>query len=84
MQLKTSKGKEYEIEWVDNLPNGGVFLQMLDSRPLAMIAEEFDGLSWLERFDEDQGDKRFEGYNTLALVKRETGGAVLLKIDKEA
>lgn len=83
MQLKTSAGNEYTVDWIDAASAGGVFLKMLDARPLAVIAEEFDGLSWLERFDENQGNKRFEGYNTLVLIQRAAPEVALIKLAKE-
>ncbi len=78
MQLKTSKNREYSVDWIDTVTAGGVYMQMVDSRSLAEIAEEFDGLEWLERYDENQGDKRFDGYNTLTMIRREAPDVVVL------
>lgn len=83
MLLKTSKGNEYTVDWIDTVSTGGVFLQMVDARPLSVIAPEFDGLEWLERRDENQGDKRFEGYNTLVLIQRAAPEVALIKLAKE-
>lgn len=83
MQLKTSKGNEYTVDWIDTVSVGGVFMQMVDARPLPEIAAEFDGLSWLERYDENQGDKRFEGYSVLSMIRRDAPDVVVLSM-KEA
>lgn len=78
MQLKTSRGNEYTVDWIDTVATGGVYMQMPDARPLPEIAAEFDGLSWLERYDENQGDKRFEGYSVLSMIRREQPDVVVL------
>lgn len=78
MQLKTSKNNTYTVDWIDTVSTGGVYMQMPDARPLPEIAAEFDGLSWLERYDENQGDKRFEGYSVLSMIRREQPDVVVL------
>jgi hypothetical protein len=86
MKLKTSKGKTYEVDWVDvaSLTSGHLFAQLRDERPLFEIAEEFDGLEWLERKSETQGDKRFEGFNRLISISRNAvHNAVQLTFSKE-
>ena len=86
MKLKTSKGKTYEVDWVDvaSLTSGNLFAQLRDDRPLHEIAEEFDGLEWLERESDTQGNKRFEGYNRLTgLSRMAVNGAVQLTLCKE-
>lgn len=82
MQLKTSRNNIYTVDWIDTVSTGGVFMQMMDARPLAEIAAEFDGLTWLERYDENQGDKRFDGYGELVMIKRPEAGVVVLKLEK--
>lgn len=68
MKLKTSKDKVYPIVWADVASSGLLYMQVRDSRPIAQIAEDFDGLEWLERISEDQGNKRFDGYSRLISV----------------
>lgn len=84
MKLTTSKGKEYLINWVETseIAKGALMLQMHDERDLAVIVKEFDGLDWLNREDEKQGDKLFEGYTILIGVQRQTPGTVLLSLAK--
>lgn len=84
MKLKTSRNKEYEVKWAGGptINNGAVFLEMEDERRLPEIAAEFDGLDWLERISEDQGDKRFEGFSRLVGIN-ETKGGVTIELAKE-
>lgn len=67
MKLITSKGNEYDVDWIDSatILDGNVILQMRDPRSLAVIAMEFDGLEWLKREDDHQGNKTFSGFNAL-------------------
>lgn len=72
MTIKTSKRKTYQVQWIDTsiLKPNVLVMQMTDPRGLAKIASEFDGLTSINRQDKDQGDKAFEGYSTLTLIKR--------------
>ena len=78
MLLRTSKGHAYEVDWVDTISTGNLYLQMMDERALSVIAAEFEGLEWLKREDGNQGDKMFEGYSRLTMVKQAEPGIVLL------
>lgn len=82
MELKTSRDKIYPIVWADVASSGVLYIQVKDSRPLAQLAEDFDGLEWLERISEDQGDKRFDGYSVLTGVDRITPDVVNVTIRK--
>lgn len=82
MLLKTSKGNTYNIDWIDTVSTGDLFMQMMDERALSVIAAEFEGLEWLKREDANQGDKLFEGYSVLTMVKQAEPGIVLLTFKK--
>lgn len=82
MKLTTSKGHAYEVDWIDEISTGGVFMQMADDRALSSIASEFEGLEWMKREDANQGDKLFEGYSTLDSIKRVDKGIVILSFEK--
>lgn len=82
MELKTSRDKVYSVIWADVASSGVLYMQVQDSRPIAQIAEDFDGLEWLERISEDQGDKRFDGYSVLTGVDRITPDVVNVTIRK--
>jgi hypothetical protein len=58
-------------------------IQMRDDRRLPVIATEFDGLEWLKRESEDQGNKEFSGYTELHSISRAADGMVLIALCKE-
>lgn len=84
MKLTTSKNKTYNVEWIDVavMSSGHVLLQMKDERRLPEIAAEFDGLEWMKRESDTQGDKTFEGFTKLIRISR-MAGLVQLTFDKE-
>lgn len=84
MKLTTSSGKMYEADWIDvaSLTSGNLLAQVQDDRPLHLIAAEFDGLEWLKRESETQGDKEFVGFNRLIGIMRNMYGAVQLTLSK--
>lgn len=83
MLLKTSKGYTYDIDWIDAVHTGELFMQLKNEQRLPEIAAEFDGLEWLKREDENQGDKLFEGYSALTMIKRTEPGLVLMSFERE-
>lgn len=85
MKLITSRNKTYNVLYVDGptrLGGGNVMLKMSDKRPILTIGAEFDGLAWFEREDENQGNKRWEGYTQLAAIRRMTDTDVLIELAK--
>ncbi len=84
MRLKTSLGYTYEINWIDTISTGTLYMQMKDQRTLPDIASEFDGLEWLKREDENQGDKLFEGYSILTMIRRDAPDVVMMTFEKGA
>lgn len=72
MTITTSQNKTYTVQWIDtSLFNPNVLvMQMTDPRRLPVIASEFDELTRIDKFDENEGDKTFLGFSTLILVKR--------------
>lgn len=80
MQIKTSAGNEHEVNWID-VPvqdENRLLLQMQTDRPLVEIVTEFDGLAWIERYDENQGDKRYEGFTRLVMARIENGAVMIV------
>jgi len=80
MQIKTSAGKQYEVKWID-VPvqdENRLLLQMQTDRPLVEIVTEFDGLAWIKRYDENQGDKRYEGFTRLVMARIENGAVMIV------
>lgn len=87
MKLTTSSQKTYDVDWIDvaTITSGNLLLQMQDERPLHLIAVEFDGLEWLKRESDTQGNKTFEGFNRLIGINRNAAnGAVQLTLSKGA
>lgn len=84
MQLKTSNGNTYDIDWIDTVITGELIMQMQNTQRLPDIAAEFDGLDWLQRIDENQGDKRFEGFRRLIAIRFTGNDRVMLTLQKEA
>ena len=82
MLLKTSNGNTYTVDWIDTISTGDLYMQMMDERALSVIAAEFEGLEWLMRESENQGNKLFEGYSNLTMVKQVEPGIVLLTFQK--
>ena len=80
MLLKTSNGNTYTVDWIDTISTGALYMQMPSTDPLSKIAAEFEGLEWLMRESENQGDKRFDGYTRLDMIQRAAPGVVLLKL----
>lgn len=85
MKLKTSTGNEYDIDFAGgpSLTSGQVLVQLRDSRRLSDIVAEFDGLEWMEKLSENEGNKRFHGYSRVTRATQE-GTKVLLSFAKEA
>ena len=72
MQIKTSKGNEYAVHWIDTQvqsPNR-LILSMETDMPITQLVYEFDGLSRIERLDENEGNKTFDGYGALTAISR--------------
>lgn len=82
MLLKTSNGYTYNVDWIDTVSTGDLFMQMPSNDSISQIAAEFEGLEWLKREDANQGDKLFEGYSVLTMVKQAEPGIVLLTFRK--
>lgn len=80
MRIVTSKGDEYNIDWID-VPvqdENRLLLEMETGKTLVEIATAFDGLDWIARYDENQGDKWFRQYNRLVMVRNENGKVLLV------
>lgn len=85
MKLKTSKGHEYDVVFVDGptFISGDVVIQLHDIRRLPEIAAEFDGLERFERTSESRGNKAWEGYSDLQRIVRMGDGSVQIALNKQ-
>jgi len=80
MRIVTSKGDEYSVDWID-VPvqdENRLLMQMQTDKTLVEIVVTFDGLEWIERFDENQGDKRYEGFTRLVMAQTEKGKVMIV------
>ena len=84
MKLKTSRGNESTIDFADGptRTSSALMIQMEDSRSLAVIAAEFDGLELIQRESETQGNKEWAGYTELLRVARVQGDRVVIALVK--
>lgn len=84
MTLTTSKGKTYTADSAGGptVISGMVFVQMKDERRLSEIAEEFEGLEWMEAYRKSSPDQRWEGFTLLQSISRMTGDIVRIALAK--
>lgn len=85
MQIETSKNKTYAVNWcwAPVGENDDLMLELKsDTRPLYQIAEEFEGLSYISRTSETEGDAWYEGYSSVRSISRRPKGAVQMTLMK--
>lgn len=86
MKLETSKGKTFDIRVICTSlrsPNK-VLIELEDSRPLADIAAEFDGLDMLRAIETENVYQVYEGFSKLVGIQRNTdAGTVRLTLEKD-
>ena len=85
MKLLTSKGNEYKVDWIEvaTIVSNELLLQMNDARSLSVIAGEFEGLEWMKRESELQGEKEFNGFTKLNRIYRLSNGKVQIALCKK-
>lgn len=76
MQIKTSKGRKFAVDWADIsvIDPTQLIIQLQDTRPLGALANLFDGCETIDRTDESQGNKTFTGYVELVRIQRDARG----------
>lgn len=82
--IRTSKGKNYPVDYCGIGYLAMLKMQLHDDRPLGEIAPEMDGLEWLEYTDQDGETFTFEGYTVLKRVEWVDDHSVVILLDKEA
>lgn len=85
MVIRTSRGLEYAVLWIDQpiQDESKLLLEMVDERRIRDIVPEFEGLFAIERFSIEQGDKRYEGYSHMRSIRRQAGGTVLIELGRD-
>lgn len=84
MTLQTSRNKTYDVIYVDGPTRlaGTMMLRMADPRPILEVGAEFDGLEWLKRESDTQGNKEWTGYTQLVSIRRVSDTDVLVELAK--
>ena len=83
MTITTSKGKKFDVNFAHApTTRGNCIIELLDSRAAVEIAKDFEGLEWLKRESEEQGNEVYEGYSYLQSITRKPSGVVLLSLAK--
>ena len=84
MTLQTSRNKTYDVIYVDGPTrlSGTMMLRMADPRPILEVGAEFDGLEWLKRESDTQGNKEWTGYTELVSIRRVSDTDVLVELAK--
>jgi hypothetical protein len=77
MKIKSSKGIEYDAEWIGG-PTGimrEIYCEMNDPRPISVIAAELEGAE-LTRIERDGTEKPYAGFTELASIGRMDEGTL--------
>ena len=83
MKIVTNRGQEFKVNWAWETRDERLMISLPDTRRIAEIAEDFDGLVKMERFSEEEGDAVYIGYeNMTSVVKEVDTGNVLLTFRK--
>lgn len=87
MIIRTSRGKDLQVNWIWGPQDGRrkVMAETDDARPLAEICQDFDGLEWIKAYknEEKTSYEAYEGYTKLVSAARnEETGAVVLSMSR--
>ena len=86
MNVKTGTGKTYNVQWIAADGNGKqVLIYMDDTRPISVIAADFEGVEKLEKTayaGTKEIKETFEGYTHLCAVQEQGRGTVLITLEK--
>lgn len=87
MNITTSKGKTFDINFIHvPLRDGNrVMIDLADSRTLAKIAADFDGLTTITKTDDIRPNvtETYEGFTRLVAIQRNTAaGTVRLTLER--
>ena len=84
MDLQTSRGNEYKIDWIGGptITDGRVWMQIPSDRPLGEIICDFDGLEWMKAVNGDGEETKWDGWSVLSFAKIESKGVIQLAFSK--
>lgn len=83
MTLTTSRGQTYDVTWAYAPVGeyGDLMLEYPDARPMAQIAEDWEGCERITRRSAEEGDAVYEGYTRIRSIVRR-GSTVQLTLMK--
>lgn len=87
MRIETSAGKVFPIRVMcEALRNKNqVLIELEDDRPLIKIIKDFDGLTFIKRYQAEKSTvyEMYEGFTKLVAIQRKTdAGTVRLTLEK--
>ena len=84
MRITTNRGKTFDVNYAfAPTSKGTCMMEILDNRPIAEVAADFDGLETISRESENEGNAVYTGYDTLVSVFRNTAkGTVQLTLER--
>lgn len=84
MTIQTSKGKEYTVIYAEGPTrlSGTLMIKIQDSRKLAVIAREFDGVETVQRMEDETAAQLWEGYTMITMVRRTAENEVIVELAK--
>lgn len=84
MKIQTSKGKEYTAIYAEGPTrlSGTLMIKIQDSRKLAVIAREFDGVDTVKRMEDETAAELWEGYTIITMVRRTDENEVIVELAK--
>jgi len=84
IRITTSRNRQFDADALFAPTfDGACMIQLRDSRRLIEVAQDFDGLEWLEIQPPEGPAIRHTGYTGLNMMQRTQDGSVQLKLIKE-
>ena len=85
MRLETSSGKSFEIRAIseDIRRKDRVLIELIDTRPIPEIAQDFDGLAYMKNYKSEGSSvyEMYEGFTKLSGVnENEAAGTIRLTL----
>ena len=87
MKITTNNGKMFEVQFAEAsiIEPNRMIIELVDERPFAEIAADFDGLETITKSDDDMLEevKVYEGFSRLYSIQRAVGAkTTLLMLDR--
>lgn len=84
MTITTNRGKTFDVNWAWAMKDSNrLMIELPDKRSVSEIAEDFDGLTRIDRKSKEEGDKVYTGYTMLTRVIKDTEkGTALVTLER--